>query len=371
MTLQANNVFLALCISGWAWECVECSIVQPYQLCQACYDKGQAHHQHPPGHTLLRMLPPPPVLQPGAPRTVPVSDTHPAWYVQAAGVAWSWKRHTLVSGEYEGRVYQDEVDVLVGWWNEHRAVSVSLLVSSYIPFLARLLAAADDASTLRCLLFLSTATGDRTEVDGEFMEVIWLGSSVRTFGALLERDGDCYLCPAADCKAFLPVEQRDVPYRSWYPQFTDEEATFSSPLGSTCPPMELFSHWLSWVHSTMRGRRFDLVKVQQMAARYAEQLTAVARAAAMLQQVHQVSMALHQLDCDRESQGCRPPHWVDPLTARSLQASLTVLRSCAGPHVAVEDVDAQSAIAACDDLHEPMQTTGLRAWRLAGLSCPV
>ena len=266
--------------------------------------------------------------------------------------------------EYEEAVYRDTGNVLVGWWVPSDCVGVSLLVSSYLPFLTRLLSSTGDSSTVRCLLTVSPTRDDGSgveEMDGEWMEVSWAGgSALRTLGSLFARNGGCHLSPAAERKAFLPVEQRDVPYWGWYAEHVDEVSTFSSPQGLPDPLSELFPQWLLWVHRTLRGPRFDLAKVQQLAAAYTEQLSAVARAAASLRQVQEVSMALHILDCDVENPTLRPKQWVSPTSARSLQAPLAVLKHCAGSFVAVEDVDVAAINAACEALLEPLSIWAAR-----------
>ena len=195
------------------------------------------------------------------------------------------------------------------------------------------------------------------------MEVTSLGGSAQlaTLGDVIDRDGGCYLCPAHERKGFLPVERRDVPYTAWYPEYADEEAGFTSPLGDVVPPSKLFVHWLEWVHATLPGNKFKLAEVKDLAVRYSAQLEALARAAATLRRVHEVSMALHVMSCDfdqstlmlRSALARRPElnPWCDP----ALEAPLAVLSFCAGPHRAVEDIDVKACHGACDELLAPME----------------
>ena len=355
---------------GVAYYCVECACLQsqPYQLCAACYAAGPSHHQHPASHTLLPVQPPPPPPQRGPRdwRDFRQSASTPPWYTTAGGSPgeWSWDGVLVQHSQYEELVFDARRDVLVGFWNNkyEQTVGVHALVAAYIPFLARLLASAAATAPSaprgpRCLLYVESLNDHMQRVDGEWLEWSMDGPTDMplTLGALIQTRGGCLLSRATPRAALLPVQQRDRVYTDWYPdRLDDDAAAFLHPFGCSQSHRSesTFERWLSWVHSSLSAHTsaFDLSAVRQLAASYASQLKAIERAAGVLQQLQSAERAPDIVKAYLYSEKPDPMYWhrllypqYDP---RTLVEPLAVLHKCAGPFVAVEDVDVAAVEAA-------------------------
>lgn len=294
-----TNVYDELCnrdnatsrIIGWSHECADCALAGLcFQLCDACFATGE--HGHPTSHSFIRSPPP---------RTSDLRNTEPdvrRWYdhtqPSSGAIEWSWSKAIVTGATYEQLVYGPESeDVLVGFVNTDMQTSynpggIRMLMAYWVPLLSRLInrLEADLPSTqrcsLRCLLWLE----DLMSIDSEFLEVTFNADDQPcTIGALVARHGGCLLCPAGSSatsvkKAFRCPEQRDLIFSDWYGKEI---------------PMTAFNDWVTWVHSSMRGVRFDLHALLRLADQFSGQNKLLVPLMSVADEVEQASKTLELL----------------------------------------------------------------------------